>query len=165
MFSSWFFSDTDKCYPNPCVNNGTCIDEVNNYTCACAAGFEGRNCTNSKWFKFMGILISMLFRSGENIKFCFKLQRRTIKSVFGLGIASSIFLAGSSFKREKKERKIDFSFPDHRPKLSWSMRFLEFSPHGFNSRNIKVLWKCCNVEYCISNNGRTCQGIKADSIV
>lgn len=60
----------------------------------------------------MGILINMLFRSGENIKFCFKLQRRTIKSVFGLGIASSIFLAGSSFKREQKERKIDFSFAD-----------------------------------------------------
>ena len=113
----------------------------------------------------MGILISMFFRSGENIKFCFKLQRRTLKSLFGLGIASSIFLAGSSFKREEKERKIEFNIADHRPKLSLRMRFLEFSPHGFNSRNIKVLWKCCIVEYRISNNGRTCQGIKADSIV
>ena len=27
------FSETDDCYPNPCLNNATCIDEVSNYTC------------------------------------------------------------------------------------------------------------------------------------
>ena len=42
------FSDTDDCDPYPCVNNATCIDGVNNYTCACHPGFEGRNCNISK---------------------------------------------------------------------------------------------------------------------
>ena len=42
-------SDTDDCDPYPCVNNATCIDDVNNYTCACSPGFEGRNCSISKF--------------------------------------------------------------------------------------------------------------------
>ena len=42
----------------------------------------------------------------------FEVERRRIKSVFGPGIASSIFLTGSLLKREKKEKKIDFSFAD-----------------------------------------------------
>ena len=41
--------DTDDCDPYPCLNNGTCIDDVNNYTCACPPGFEGRNCSISKF--------------------------------------------------------------------------------------------------------------------
>ena len=45
---SCIFSDTDDCDPNPCVNKGTCIDGVNNYTCACHPGYEGTNCAISK---------------------------------------------------------------------------------------------------------------------
>ena len=44
----FFFSDTDDCYPNPCLNNGTCTDGVNDYNCTCVPGFEGKNCSNSK---------------------------------------------------------------------------------------------------------------------
>ena len=44
-------SDTDDCYPNPCLNNGTCIDGVNDYKCTCVYGFVGKNCSNSKAFK------------------------------------------------------------------------------------------------------------------
>ena len=43
--------DTDDCYPNPCLNNGTCIDGVNDYKCSCVPGFDGKNCYNSKPFK------------------------------------------------------------------------------------------------------------------
>ena len=32
-------TDIDDCDPDPCDNNGTCIDEVNGYTCNCRAGF------------------------------------------------------------------------------------------------------------------------------
>ena len=39
------FSDIDDCDPYPCLNNGSCIDGANNYTCACHPGFEGRNCS------------------------------------------------------------------------------------------------------------------------
>ena len=47
---SCFLSDTDDCDPYPCLNNGTCIDDVNNYTCTCPPGFEGRNCSISKFY-------------------------------------------------------------------------------------------------------------------
>ena len=38
-------SDIDDCADMPCQNGGTCIDAVNNYTCNCAAGYTGRNCS------------------------------------------------------------------------------------------------------------------------
>ena len=44
-------SDTDNCYPNPCLNNGTCIDRVDDYKCSCVPGFVGKNCSNSKALK------------------------------------------------------------------------------------------------------------------
>ena len=44
-FSNLCFSlDTDDCYPNPCLNNGTCVDGVNDYNCTCVPGFVGKNC-------------------------------------------------------------------------------------------------------------------------
>ena len=49
LCASCISSDIDDCYPNPCENNGTCIDGVNKYTCACVPGFEGKNCTISKF--------------------------------------------------------------------------------------------------------------------
>ena len=33
------------CIPNPCVNNGTCVDNINGYSCVCADGFTSTNCT------------------------------------------------------------------------------------------------------------------------
>ena len=43
-----YFLDIDDCDPNPCQNNGTCHDGVNNYTCECMPGFTGDNCAISK---------------------------------------------------------------------------------------------------------------------
>ncbi|WAR08657.1 CSMD3-like protein [Mya arenaria] len=37
--------DIDNCSPNPCAH-GTCTDLVNDYTCACVAGYDGKNCDN-----------------------------------------------------------------------------------------------------------------------
>eukprot|EP00794_Sanderia_malayensis_P003874 gene3874-4417_t len=34
----------DECASNPCLNNGTCINGVNNYTCVCASGYAGIQC-------------------------------------------------------------------------------------------------------------------------
>ena len=48
---SFFSLDTDDCYPNPCLNNGTCTDGVNDYNCTCVPGFVGKNCSNSKSLK------------------------------------------------------------------------------------------------------------------
>ena len=38
------FKDIDECESNPCLNDGTCIDGVNGYTCTCASGYEGKDC-------------------------------------------------------------------------------------------------------------------------
>jgi len=35
--------EINECSSSPCVN-GTCNDVVNNYTCTCFGGFEGRDC-------------------------------------------------------------------------------------------------------------------------
>jgi hypothetical protein len=43
-----FLPDINDCMPNPCQNNGVCSDRINNYTCQCAAGYDGNNCEYSK---------------------------------------------------------------------------------------------------------------------
>ena len=44
----WCFvllADIDDCAVQPCLNGGTCIDAVNDYTCICAVGYTGKNCS------------------------------------------------------------------------------------------------------------------------
>ena len=36
--------DYDDCAPAPCLNGGTCTDEVNGYTCTCATDDAGADC-------------------------------------------------------------------------------------------------------------------------
>ena len=39
-----FALDTNECASNPCQHGGTCNDQVNQYTCTCAPGYEGTHC-------------------------------------------------------------------------------------------------------------------------
>ena len=41
-------SDINDCSPDPCENGATCDDKVNDYTCTCMAGYDGKNCSQSK---------------------------------------------------------------------------------------------------------------------
>ena len=41
------FSDVNYCDPEPCENGATCTVEVDDYSCACMAGYEGKNCSQS----------------------------------------------------------------------------------------------------------------------
>ena len=41
--------DVDDCASGPCLNGGTCTDDVNGYTCKCAVGYGGLNCTTGKY--------------------------------------------------------------------------------------------------------------------
>ena len=43
-----FLSDIDNCVNHRCLNGGSCVDGVNNYTCRCNAGFKGDRCETSK---------------------------------------------------------------------------------------------------------------------
>ncbi|XP_065894203.1 uncharacterized protein [Dysidea avara] len=38
------YSRPSVCDPNPCMNNGTCADGINSFTCNCVDGFTGTNC-------------------------------------------------------------------------------------------------------------------------
>ena len=43
------FADVDECASHPCQNGATCIDEINDYSCDCAAGFTGEDCEKSEY--------------------------------------------------------------------------------------------------------------------
>ena len=38
------YSDIDDCASSPCQNGGTCVDDINSYTCNCDVGYTGENC-------------------------------------------------------------------------------------------------------------------------
>ena len=46
--TSMFFTDINDCVNHTCLNGGSCVDGVNNYTCRCVAGFKGDRCETSK---------------------------------------------------------------------------------------------------------------------
>uniref|UniRef100_A0A8D1VJ47 Coagulation factor VII n=1 Tax=Sus scrofa TaxID=9823 RepID=A0A8D1VJ47_PIG len=41
------YNDGDQCASNPCLNGGSCEDQLQAYICFCPEGFEGRNCETS----------------------------------------------------------------------------------------------------------------------
>jgi len=51
-------SAINECLSEPCGNDATCIDGLNEYTCVCAAGYEGVNCEIGMYVFF--IILSLL---------------------------------------------------------------------------------------------------------
>ena len=58
-----FASDIDECSVSPCKNRGQCTDKVNDYSCKCSEGFEGKDCSTGKFH--LGFLkkLSVVFSS------------------------------------------------------------------------------------------------------
>ena len=50
----WFVCliDIDECSSNPCLNGGSCTDQVNGYVCSCPPTYTGAQCQTGKlvWF-------------------------------------------------------------------------------------------------------------------
>ena len=40
--------DVDECASMPCLNNGTCVDGINRFTCKCTSGYTGAVCETSR---------------------------------------------------------------------------------------------------------------------
>lgn len=58
----------DMCDPNPCQNNGTCVDLTDSFNCTCAPGWEDDNCTAGKAdYSFCEILAISLIKSKIDI--------------------------------------------------------------------------------------------------
>lgn len=41
---SSFLSDINECASSPCLNGGTCVDEVSQFSCVCGKGWSGPTC-------------------------------------------------------------------------------------------------------------------------
>ena len=53
--------ETLECASSPCMNGGTCNEEVNRYTCSCLSGFDGIYCETGKKSHHYDSLIQDLF--------------------------------------------------------------------------------------------------------
>lgn len=38
------FEDINECASNPCLNGGTCYDQVNGFKCNCPPGYASKTC-------------------------------------------------------------------------------------------------------------------------
>ena len=55
----FIIADHDDCLPDPCQNGAICQDQINDYTCECSPGWEGKNCEISNYLKIYN-MTSML---------------------------------------------------------------------------------------------------------
>ncbi|KAH3831294.1 hypothetical protein DPMN_104557 [Dreissena polymorpha] len=44
--------DINECATSPCKNGATCNNLFNNYTCTCAAGWQGASCDKGSFFQY-----------------------------------------------------------------------------------------------------------------
>ena len=45
--------DIDECQSDPCINGGTCVDDIARYDCICQAGYTSTNCESNILFVFV----------------------------------------------------------------------------------------------------------------
>lgn len=43
--------DINECASHGCLNDATCVDGINAYTCTCKAGYTGEFCATSEFVK------------------------------------------------------------------------------------------------------------------
>ena len=57
-----YIPDTDDCSPNPCLNEGVCTDQLNAFSCACVAGWEGSTCETGKLIYLLSNMLRSYFK-------------------------------------------------------------------------------------------------------
>ena len=78
-----YFTDTDECISNPCLNGGTCIDGVYNFTCVCPGAFVGHRCEGTLYHSTINKPCRVLYP--VDLEFCKELRENVpedrVKSV------------------------------------------------------------------------------------
>ena len=67
-----FATEILECASDPCLNDATCVEQVNGYECQCPAGFVGTNCEtgNQTFFLFFPFFCHPAFC----LSFCLQLS-------------------------------------------------------------------------------------------
>ncbi|GFX94272.1 sushi, von Willebrand factor type A, EGF and pentraxin domain-containing protein 1 [Trichonephila clavipes] len=67
-------AEVDECLSSPCLNNGTCLDKVNDFACICPAGYEGPQCERAQEICYPDILClnggTCIEPEGSNHSYC-----------------------------------------------------------------------------------------------
>ena len=50
MYIHMSLADLSECASSPCQNGGTCIDQVNAFTCSCSIQYQGSLCQTCKYY-------------------------------------------------------------------------------------------------------------------
>ena len=58
--SLFIFTEIDECLSSPCVNDATCTDSINTYTCICADGYTGTHCESGMSYLHISVYISII---------------------------------------------------------------------------------------------------------
>lgn len=40
----------NECSSSPCINGGSCVDEVNAFKCVCVSGYTGEKCDKGGYY-------------------------------------------------------------------------------------------------------------------
>ena len=61
-WSVCFYVDINECASNPCLNGGSCTDQVNGYVCDCGGSYTGINCQTGKYnTSYTSLAITILY--------------------------------------------------------------------------------------------------------
>ena len=48
---NFLFQDINECAEDPCQNDATCMDGINEYSCTCASGYTGFSCETGRFIQ------------------------------------------------------------------------------------------------------------------
>ena len=91
--------EVNECMMRPCLNNGLCVDQLNDFQCSCRPGYSGKRCElniNScteacKLYTVVYVVVALV--SGSGIKLSLALLKDEVAICFIEG--EELFLGGT----------------------------------------------------------------------